>query len=272
MSKRALTQILLLSPGCWSSSSFCVLLRDWYEGADSVALRTAWRDEGLIQHGLEHVAVWRPWQELIFFAAPHMACQRCSTRNHDMIQLSAHWPFLFLYVDLFFLLSWLKLRNSVFVLPGLQKLQLVFEWDAAVATYFKYVTSSYMFPHRLDVCSLQPAMTSAADRDMVDVSLECTYYCCLSKTITLTKPCRTSEDIQTVALTSKWHGSHLQRRIIVQVWAQLCFLTVWTGARRAWWQADGLLVISAPPNLPMHTTRYRTCLWDCSFHFICPEW
>lgn len=49
------------------------------------------------------------------------------------------------------------------------------------------------------------------------------YYCCLSKTITLTKPCRTSEDIQTVAGTSEWHGSHLQSRIIAQVWAQLHF-------------------------------------------------
>lgn len=51
MLRWALTRILHLSPRCWSSSSFCELLRDWYEGADSVVLRTAWRHQGLIQHG-----------------------------------------------------------------------------------------------------------------------------------------------------------------------------------------------------------------------------
>ena len=40
-------------------------------------------------------------------------------------------------------------QKTGFVFLGLQKLQGIFEWDAPVAAYFKYVTSSHIFQHQL---------------------------------------------------------------------------------------------------------------------------
>lgn len=119
---------------------------------------------------------------------------------------------------------------SVFSPLAAEKLSLCLAWLAKTSGNFLNVmhqlphTSNMSLPptcfHTDWMCALYN-WTNTADRDMVVVSLECTYYCCLSKTITLTKPCGMSEDIQTVAGTSKWYGCHLQSRIIVQVWAQL---------------------------------------------------
>lgn len=71
LSKWALTQILLMSPQRCRFSCFCVLLRGGYEGADIMVWRTAWRHQGPIRHGHEHVAVSRPWKYLISSVTPH---------------------------------------------------------------------------------------------------------------------------------------------------------------------------------------------------------
>lgn len=70
-----------------------------------------------------------------------------------------------------------------------------------------------------------------------------------------------------------WHfemtGLLFTKRNVDTGLSSAAFLTVWKVAREGWWQADGLPMVSAPSNLLTHTTRYRTCLYDCSSHFIC---
>lgn len=152
-------------------------------------------------------------------------------------------------------------QKTYFVFAGLQKLLGIWSYIVQLLHISNTSLSSHIYFHT--------DWMQTADQDWwLRHGLNTVFLAMLFK-----KSCEVSGHKQTNiskcgCRTPKRHGSCLLWRNAMQVWAQAAFMTFWQAAREGWWQADGLSMVSAPCNLLVHTTRYRTCLCACSLQFI----